>query len=115
MSTLQQRATALADLVAFRRPLSELAERVAQFPFHCDEELVCVTMLDVLAVLRRYLAGELTATDLEAWAVAVEMRDDLGYAPEVVDVLFHLSTPEINRAITPALAQELIERYDSAV
>jgi len=115
MPSQQDRTRALVDLVAFRGPLSESIERVARFPWDCDEELVSVTMADVLAVLRRYLAGEVVAKDLQAWADAVEMRDDLGHAPGVVDVLFELSNPGINRAITPTLAQDLIERYDPAV
>jgi hypothetical protein len=52
-------------------------------------------------VLDAYLRGEIDEHDLESWSEAVEVRDDIACDDIIKQVLFELSTPEINFPITP--------------
>ena len=66
---------------------------------------------DVAAVLRRYLQGELSGHDVREWAEAIECRDDLDTSSGMIqDLLFHLSTPEINGPLNESRARELLAK-----
>ncbi len=62
-------------------------------------------------ILERYLRGTLAASDVECWADAVEGRDDIQYLDgqeeKIADLLFRLSSPEINTPLSPDVAQAL--------
>lgn len=113
MTESDDRSEAVRDLIACRMPLRRSIARVIEFPWDSEVELARLGMSDVVAVLRRYVAGELSAREVEDWAFALEGRDDVAYAsPNLAEVLFQLSTPECEGPITPALAAELIANYD---
>ena len=64
-------------------------------------------------MLGNYVAGQLTAADVQTWAETVEGRDDIGFgahrAEQLKSIIFELATPTINRALSPALAKHLID------
>jgi hypothetical protein len=105
---LELRREALRDLALFTSPLPSVQHSLSDFAWDSDE----LSMLDkqhVLQVLRRFDAGELADTDVEAWANAIEMRDDIGYDREtaVWDVLFELANPILTEALTRERADVL--------
>jgi hypothetical protein len=65
-----------------------------------------------------YLAGELSAADLQLWAEALEGRDDLGFhsdcADRLKDFLFEFATPEVNEPITRQLAERWLSQLGRA-
>jgi hypothetical protein len=91
-----------------------LAERIAAVEdYEWDEyDLVPLRLADVVRVLRRFLQGTLSACDVEAWADALEMREDVDYDSDVGESLFILATPSINGELTTDLAESLIKSYD---
>ncbi|MCB9877501.1 MAG: hypothetical protein H6835_07870 [Planctomycetes bacterium] len=108
---MTDRTQALRDLIECRPPVAAAAARVAEFPFASDRELIHLTPDHLVAVLHRFIRGELTSHDVETWADALELREDVGCPPELGDALFVLSSPEINGLLTTTLATEMITRY----
>jgi len=91
-------------------------ERVRGFPWDSERELVTLQLAHIMAVLRRFVDGGLSAAQVVAWAGALEGRDDVEFANDIVlDLVFRLSTPEINHDVTPVLAGNLLQRYDPIV
>lgn len=94
-----ERRAALRDLVEHRRPVSESVQALAQFGWDSEEELVDVTASDVVNMLKSHLDGSTDADEVEAWAEAVQGRDDIGIpgpeAERVGRALFEISSPEL--------------------
>lgn len=64
---------------------------------------------EVNRVLRYFLDGSMSATEVERWAETVEGRDDISFEPrEVIDTIFVLSNPEIAGPLTANRAGELL-------
>ena len=108
------RKEAIRSLVAFDRPLGELRERVASFPFDWDGPPVGTLRREhLLAVLARWQSGELTPKEVEDWANLVEARDDLDVDstdPAVADAVFDPANPLMQgqlHDVGPALAAAL--------
>jgi hypothetical protein len=59
-------------------------------------------------VLDMYLRGELTNSEVEEWADAIESRDDIGYGSptdhRLKQLVFKLANPLLTEKITPATA-----------
>ena len=96
---LMTREEAVRSLLAFDRPLDELRERVAAFPFDWDGAPLGTLRRDhVLAVLARWQSGELNHAEVEEWANLIEVRDDLVHDPDdpaVAEAVFDLANPII--------------------
>lgn len=104
------RVSVLSDLVAFAKPVERLAEMIDELGWS-DTPVIVLGTDHIVTTLRRFLTGELAASDVEAWADLIELRDDIGYQPdrndEIADAIFVLANPLINGAFDKALADEL--------
>lgn len=90
------RTDALKALVEVQLPLSEAIARMSGFTWDSDEHLAVLAPIHLERALRLFSEGSLSASDIEAWANALECRDDLALsAPVVSEVLFELANPEI--------------------
>lgn len=110
----RDRASILQDLVQFRRHLDELESELADYDWDSQQRLVVLSRADVSSVLSRYVDNELDTDQCRDWAEAILGRDDIGmeheHEPVLKDLLFQISTPEINQPMTPALAREWLRR-----
>ncbi len=108
------RRALLADLVELRRAPNAAAAAIRTVQWDSDSELVTLSRVHVVGLLQRYLRGELTSSDLETWADAVEGRDDIGYEQDHGDVLralvFETANPTLAEPITPSYAHGWITR-----
>jgi len=72
---------------------------------------VVVGLADVERALNQYEKGALSGEQLQEWADVLEMNEHVRYecgAEEAVaDLLFRLSSPEINEPITPPAVRRL--------
>lgn len=111
-----RRVALLRDLVELTVPASDSQRALRGLPWDADE-LVELGVSHVLAVLRRFSAGELDAAEVVAWADAVDLRDDIGRTTGeesvVNDVLLEISSPEIFDELAAA-APGLISRLEAA-
>lgn len=53
----------------------------------------------IAAVLQRFKAGELTASQVEAWAEMIEGREDIDLDATAREAIFQLANPIINGPI----------------
>lgn len=106
-------------LVAWDDDPRKTSAALREFPHDCEESLATLRKADVAAALNRFLSGEVSSSDIEAWADAVEMRDDIGYEESdrdaIANTLFILSNPDINGVLTPDYAKELLVELGHAV
>jgi hypothetical protein len=99
--------------------INALRARLQDFPFDAEAPLVTLETSHIISVLERFLAGGSSAADVEYWAEAVEGRDDVAYVEgaedQISEALFVLSTPEINGALTPESAKQLLRQLRHAL
>jgi len=81
---------------------------LAAFPWD-SEPLVCLTEHDVTVVLERFHEGSIEAAECEAWADALEVRDDVEFETDTVrEVVSALANPLITRPLTREFCSELL-------
>jgi hypothetical protein len=102
------RRTALQDLVLLTSPISAVQHTLKDFAGNSPD----LWMLDkqhVLSILRRFEQDDIASADVEAWANAIEMRNDIGYDREtaVWDVLYELANPTLTEPLTRERADVL--------
>lgn len=69
----------LEELARFSKPAAELRLVLSQLAWDYEGRPFIVTGSHVIKVLERFLRGELSAEDVEAWADLVELREDMAY------------------------------------
>ncbi len=98
-------------VVRYELPLDDTLAMLRAYGWDSDVELYILEAHHVLALLDRFLAGELSPSQVQQWAELIEMRDDLGIDPGTSDLLrrivFRLANPELNGSITQDLAIEI--------
>jgi len=72
-----ERKEVLNNLILFKNPIDETLRDLSKFNWDSEEELITLTVRDLVSLLQRYFSGELAAIDLEKWANAIESRDDI--------------------------------------
>jgi hypothetical protein len=114
----RSREQLLAALVAGVDPPDEIARELAAFPWDSDGELVRLTKRDAEAMLSRYLDAVVDERHVEAWADAIEGREDVGFdsdGPELLaEMVFELANPAITQPLTRELAGAWLERLTTA-
>ena len=104
------RAAALAALVHMEGPVSAAVAKLQEFPWDSDIDLVVMTAMHFSHALRRYCLGEISASEIEDWANALESREDLGFASAALRELLHeLANPLLTEPLTQSRAQHLLE------
>nr|WP_315466198.1 hypothetical protein [uncultured Rhodoferax sp.] len=103
------RSAALSALVKVSIPVPEAISNLTQFPWDSDSDLIVLCLGDFIEVLSRFDRGELAEADVEAWANALECREDIGYANSTVRELLHeLANPLLTKRLTPPRAASLL-------
>jgi hypothetical protein len=99
----------LRDLVELR--IDPKAAREALSAFGWDSpELVTVSARDVERVIQKWLDGSLAAADCEAWADAIEVRDDVGFINDrVKQDCFELANPLLTEPLSQSRAHALLD------
>jgi hypothetical protein len=111
------RTTALKNLIALRAPVGEAIQALREFPWDSEQELVQLTSAATLSILHRFIEGELSAADIQEWADALEVRDDVGLEAAneegLRELIFEIATPELSEPFTVAVAQHWQSRLMS--
>jgi hypothetical protein len=100
------RVAHLNKLLSMSAPESGLA----QFAWDTDTPLVELQAAHIANALSKFLAGEVSASEIESWANAIECRDDVGYQPQssVGAVLHELANPRLTQSLSQAPAKRLM-------
>jgi len=90
-------------------PVFEAIERMSQFEWDSKEYLVVLTPENLERALNLFAEGFLAASDVEAWANALECRDDLALSEPVVSkVLFELANPLLTHSLSTERVMHLL-------
>jgi hypothetical protein len=110
------RASSVIALLEAQRPLRELQERLASFPWDSEDDLASLSPRHLRGILTKFLEGTLSSTEVEAWANAVEGREDVAIPPCLVqDALHELANPQLTQALTPVRAQHWLSELEHEV
>jgi hypothetical protein len=86
------RSSALKQIVTFG-PERDLAfSALVSFGYDSDDELFEISDSVLIGVLKKYIADEVTAEELEEWANFIECREDLNYE-KVEGYIYALANP----------------------
>lgn len=89
----------LRSYLAAQGDLAQLREALKQIDAESECHAEVLTAAHARSVLERFLAEELTASEVELWADGLEIRADIEpesrFAEELTQLLFELSTPEL--------------------
>ena len=98
------------DLLELRRPLPAILGELSALSWDCDELLVTLRPAHVVAVLQRYLSGDLSSAEVENWADAVELRDGISADPDdpAAQAIHELANPLITRPLSMHSASDLV-------
>lgn len=111
MSLVVSRASALDDLIVFRKPLNFLAEMVSDLGWS-ETPAAVLTADHIVSVLQRFRSGALTSADVAGWADLIEGREDIDYQSdryeEILQAIYVLANPVLNRLPDEALTDQVI-------
>src|SRR5882762_4115286 len=104
-----ERQDLLRSLISLESPVDDVLSALQRFGWD-SRELVTLTPEHIIAVLRRFMAGEFNARDVEHWADAIEGRDDIAMSDLLKDVLFDIANPVLQGQLDDARAEAQIAR-----
>jgi hypothetical protein len=106
------RTETLRALIELTKPIPELKQELSAFSFDCDEELVTLRRIHLVAVLMRYIRDELGQKEVQDWANLVECREGIGFEGgrqgPARECLHALSNPLLTEPLTKRRAEQLI-------
>ena len=101
----------MSELQADRGLREELEQML---PLHTPERPLIVSRRTLQTALQRSFTGQIDIDDLISWANMLELSDEVQYEPGfetlVADVLFCVSTPELNGPLDLVKCRELISQ-----
>lgn len=103
------RASALRALIAYEKPVEPILADLRAYGWDAAKPFAALTKADIVSILDRYLAGDLTPQQVADWADLVECREDIEL-PEadkasISDAVFQLANPILNGELTMQLAE----------
>ncbi len=117
MVTSVEHRRALQELLQFDRPLADLRNAVLAAPYDYDGEPVLLRKEHIAHALNCFVDGIITAGDLEVWAELIEGRPGIDFETsaedELSEILFQISTPEINGPVSIEKCQRMLEQLSS--
>ena len=113
---MRDRTSLVLELIKTPKSISAVLEELNAHGWYCEKHLAIVRKQDVLAVLKKFQNGELSANEVTDWANSVGGRTDIGLefgADGVVEeTLYWLAHPEITGAVDHELCERIIAVYE---
>lgn len=113
---MRDRTALVLELISQPKEVAAILQELAEHGWFCEKHLAVIGKGHVLAVLKQFESGQLSAAELSAWANAVGGRTDLGFefgADGVVEEsLYWLAHPETSGPIDAILCQRIVALYE---
>ncbi len=110
---METRTQVLKDLLEYNAPLHTLKNNLLKYGWDADAPYVTLTRLHVVEILKRYIDGVISSSQMESWANMIECREDIeaeeGYETLVDEAIFQLANPLLTQSITVENCQQLLE------
>jgi hypothetical protein len=103
---MNRRAEILRELVRYEKPTEPLMRELSSFGWDWSEDtpLLVLKKEDLLRIIDRFLADQITAAQLQEWAENLEVREDVAFDDQerdvIDDVFFRIATPMIHEPLT---------------
>ncbi|NQX82260.1 MAG: hypothetical protein HRT66_09750 [Flavobacteriaceae bacterium] len=108
---MKSRKEILEKIISFDGELSVLKKELSKYPWDVEEPYLVISKSKFIKILKKSIDQVITFEDLEYWANIIECRDDLDFEVELIqEMVFELSSPEINGEITRIKLQYMIEQ-----
>jgi len=102
------------SLVTLSEQVNAICSELSNLGWDSNYDLVIFKKNHALSVLWRLLEGEISPSQVEEWANAIEGREDIGFDNEHANVLqefiYELANPSLTRALTISSAREWLSR-----
>ena len=109
---MNKRKEILKELIEFRGEPSELIKQLSQFEWDSGAPLVKLELSHVIKVLQSYIDGGISKSQVENWANAIEVRDDIEFNKTVKDLIYTLANSEISdQEINQTWAKETVKKF----
>ena len=109
----------LNALLTFDQPLSDIFDSLNKLSWDSEEVLIKLKKEHIIDLLQRYLQDQLSTTDVENWANAIEGREDIEPEEndqEILDeILFDLANPLLSQPLSPESAQDYLTQLNSHI
>jgi hypothetical protein len=106
------RAQIINELLDFSAPLESITQRLRALSWDYDGSCSVLLPAHIIAVLGRYLAGNISSATVEDWANLLECREDIdlsgGADGRTGTVLHELANPVLFAPLSPERARSLI-------
>lgn len=113
---MRDRTSLVLELISNPKTVSAIIDELAGYGWYCEKHLAMVTKQDVLAVLKQFEIGALSAAEVRAWADSVGGRADVGFefgADGVVEEsIYWLAKPDIQGPVDADLCQRIVVLYE---
>lgn len=96
---MRSRKNILEDIIKYENPesLPILREELNGYPWDSEEVHAVLSRKSIVNILERFARGEITARQVEDWADALEIRDDVEFGEnndeETILVMSELANP----------------------
>lgn len=106
---MKTRKEILNDLLSMNGSIRKLLNDLSSFGYDSSEPLIVVTTKDIEVILTKCINNLIDISDLEEWANAIEIRDDIDFEnDDLKEIIFELANPDINGAITKERLLEIV-------
>ncbi len=100
---MNDRIKVLNNLLTLSKPLNEIVKNLNNINWDSDEELVTLTIDNIINILNLYCQNQIDNKDIELWANLIEGREDISFELNnefvIENTIHHLSNPELEGTI----------------
>lgn len=111
---MQSRTQLLSNLLSYSHPLEQTVASLRQFSWDAEAGLIILSRNHAIQLLERYLRNDLANSDVEAWANAIEGREDIdyesGYEDSLQEIIHILANPILTEPLDVELAERLLKK-----
>jgi hypothetical protein len=108
------RSELLSQLIECSVPVPQAIAALSAQSWDACDDLVQLVRRHCEHVLELFVRGDLTTVEVEAWANAIECREDIGVELSAGGVLHELANPLLIQPLTTARAQFLLSGLQNA-
>lgn len=113
---MRDRTVLVLELINQPKAVDTVLLELAEYGWYCEKHLAFIGKAHVLAVLKQFESGLLSASEIRAWANSVGGRTDIGFEfgmdGVVEESLYWLAHPDANGPLDAVLCQRIVGLYE---
>jgi len=111
---MRDRADIARDIVLLNGNLNILHKELSLYPWDIENPIIDIANPDVLNILNRVIAEQISYAELEDWANLIEGRDDFSFESEKLqEIIFRLANPSLHGGMNQQIAIKLVKELQN--